>query len=126
MEKWKGHLYNWYHIETLEVLNPAYISTVDSGNFWGHMITLKNGLSEQLDKPVRPDEMLTARIRTLCSKIDSMLANVDFRFLFDEKRMLFHIGYHVSSHTLDDGCYDLMASESSLTSLLAVAMEKYH
>lgn len=122
MEKWKGHLYNWYHIETLEVLNPAYISTVDSGNFWGHMIALKHGLLEQLDKPVSPDEMLTARIRTLCSKIDNMLANVDFRFLFDEKRMLFHIGYHVSSHTLDDGCYDLMASESSLTSLLAVAM----
>ncbi len=122
MLKWKGHLYNWYHIETLEVLNPAYISTVDSGNFWGHMIALKNGLLEQLDKPVSPDEMLTARIRTLCSKIDSMLANVDFRFLFDEKRMLFHVGYHASSHTLDDGCYDLMASESSLTSLLAVAM----
>ena len=33
--KWKGHLYNWYQIRTLEVLNPAYISTVDSGNYSG-------------------------------------------------------------------------------------------
>ncbi|SHO52374.1 glucoamylase family protein [Anaerocolumna xylanovorans] len=226
MQKWKGHLYNWYHIETLEVLDPAYISTVDSGNFFGHLVALKNGLLEQVDKPLYPDNILSElealvkdsneeiqqrtgnsagnelrlkytrigeliediadiwenlnerelsppadyrytrqlmstidsivnetsalklkeesfssyptlrciaaednkfannminRIRALSNKIDCLLTNVDFRFLFNDKRMLFHIGYHVSSHMLDDGCYDLMASESALTSLLAIA-----
>ena len=47
----KGHLYNWYDTRTLEVLQPRYISTVDSGNFFGSLIALKNGLLEQLDKP---------------------------------------------------------------------------
>ncbi|MFZ5353021.1 MAG: glucoamylase family protein, partial [Bacillota bacterium] len=46
MRKWKGHLYNWYDTITLEVLRPRYISTVDSGNFIGYLITLKQGLLE--------------------------------------------------------------------------------
>ena len=33
LEKWNGHLYNWYNIFTLEPLIPKYVSTVDSGNF---------------------------------------------------------------------------------------------
>lgn len=225
MPKWKGHLYNWYNIKTLEVLSPDYISTVDSGNFLGHLIALKNGLLEQIDKPILADNLLNeltvlisasnkelklltgisasyklqpeyvriqelikdlaeiwedldkrelltkdyrytkqlmsfidiivdevaalmlrheslsacptlrsvaasdnklansmiSRIGVLCNKIDCILANADFRFLFNDKRKLFHIGYHVSSQRLDDGCYDLMASEAVLTSLLVIA-----
>lgn len=30
LEKWNGHLYNWYNIKNLEPLNPRYVSTVDS------------------------------------------------------------------------------------------------
>ena len=41
LPKWNGHLYNWYNIKTLEPLRPEYISTVDSGNFIGYIITLK-------------------------------------------------------------------------------------
>ncbi len=52
MSKWKGHLYNWYDTITLEVLRPKYISTVDSGNFIGYLITLRQGLQEFLNKPV--------------------------------------------------------------------------
>lgn len=44
LEKYKGHLYNWYDTITLSCLQPRYISTVDSGNFIGHVITLKQGL----------------------------------------------------------------------------------
>ena len=44
MEKWNGHLYNWYDTKTLDILRPAYVSTVDSGNFVGYLITLKEGL----------------------------------------------------------------------------------
>ncbi|MFN2438485.1 MAG: GH36-type glycosyl hydrolase domain-containing protein [Chitinophagaceae bacterium] len=44
MEKYRGHLYNWYDTETLSPLSPRYISTVDSGNFIGHLLTLKQGL----------------------------------------------------------------------------------
>ena len=33
LEKWNGHLYNWYNTKTLTPLMPRYVSTVDSGNF---------------------------------------------------------------------------------------------
>lgn len=52
MEKWNGHLYNWYDTRTLEPLNPLYVSTVDSGNFVGYLITLTEGLKSYLSSPV--------------------------------------------------------------------------
>ena len=51
LKKWKGHLYNWYDTVTLEVLRPNYISTVDSGNFIGYLMTLRQGLLEYKNKP---------------------------------------------------------------------------
>jgi cyclic beta-1,2-glucan synthetase len=44
LERYKGHFYNWYDTRTLAILRPAYISTVDSGNLIGHLLTLKQGL----------------------------------------------------------------------------------
>ncbi|MEP6595390.1 MAG: glucoamylase family protein, partial [Ginsengibacter sp.] len=44
MEKYRGHLYNWYDTISLAPLTPKYISTVDSGNFVGHILTLKQEL----------------------------------------------------------------------------------
>ena len=52
MEKWNGHLYNWYHTGTLEPLNPRYISTVDSGNLVGYLITLAQGMKDYLNRPL--------------------------------------------------------------------------
>ena len=40
LEKFKGHLLNWYEIKTLNPLPPKYISSVDSGNFIGHLVVL--------------------------------------------------------------------------------------
>lgn len=217
LPKWKGHLFNWYDIKTLEVLNPQYISTVDSGNFFASLITLKNGLFELIDSPVFSNNMvrgfgntiklckydltlkdnyktigdftndiaafkniistlhteqregsrftremnrsvdliiseveelklkdvsfssvLTLRqmaqsgnfyAKTLMHRLEDIIyiieiasENIDFRFLYNEKRKLFHIGYNLSAISLDEGCYDLMASESSLTSFLAITM----
>ena len=33
LEKWDGHLLNWYNTKTLKPLLPRYVSSVDSGNF---------------------------------------------------------------------------------------------
>lgn len=52
MEKWNGHLYNWYDTRTLELLKPAYVSTVDSGNLVCYMTTLMQGLKEYLTRPL--------------------------------------------------------------------------
>ncbi len=52
LPRYRGHYYNWYDTETLEVLTPAYISTVDSGNLAGHLLTLRQGLLALVDAPV--------------------------------------------------------------------------
>ncbi len=50
LEKWNGHLYNWYNIKTKQPLNPRYISTVDSGNLVGYLYVLKAFLEEIEDE----------------------------------------------------------------------------
>lgn len=44
MERYQGHFYNWYDTQSLSILNPRYISTVDSGNLAGHLLTFRQGL----------------------------------------------------------------------------------
>nr|WP_165930910.1 glucoamylase family protein [Paralcaligenes ureilyticus] len=44
MEQHQGHFYNWYDTQSLQPLHPYYISTVDSGNLAGHLLTLQSGL----------------------------------------------------------------------------------
>ena len=44
MQRYRGHFYNWYNTGSLEPLYPRYVSTVDSGNLAGHLLTLKQGL----------------------------------------------------------------------------------
>jgi cyclic beta-1,2-glucan synthetase len=45
LEKYRGHLYNWYDTASLVPLEPKYVSTVDSGNLAGHLIALSHCLS---------------------------------------------------------------------------------
>ncbi|MEO8614391.1 MAG: glucoamylase family protein [Luteolibacter sp.] len=49
LERYRGHFYNWYDTRTLQPLLPRYISSVDSGNLAGHLLTLGSGLREQAD-----------------------------------------------------------------------------
>ena len=40
MPRYRGHLYNWHSTRDLHVLDPAYVSSVDSGNLAGHLIAV--------------------------------------------------------------------------------------
>ena len=44
LERHQGHFYNWYDTLSLRPLPPRYISSVDSGNLAGHLLTLRSGL----------------------------------------------------------------------------------
>ncbi len=52
LERLHGHLYNWYDTRDLRPLEPAYLSSVDSGNFCGHLLALSNACREMLDQPL--------------------------------------------------------------------------
>src|SRR2546423_10875927 len=45
LQRYRGHLFNWYDTRTLEPLRPLYVSAVDSGNLAGHVLTLAAGLN---------------------------------------------------------------------------------
>jgi cyclic beta-1,2-glucan synthetase len=51
LELFKGHLLNWYDTVSLHPLYPRYVSTVDSGNLFGTLLTLKSGLCEKRNEP---------------------------------------------------------------------------
>lgn len=46
LARFNGHFFNWYGTQDLRVLEPAYISSVDSGNLAGHLIVLANACEE--------------------------------------------------------------------------------
>ncbi|QEH38872.1 N,N'-diacetylchitobiose phosphorylase [Aquisphaera giovannonii] len=232
MERHWGHFYNWYETTTLRVLPPAYISTVDSGNFLGCLVALKQGLKDKLrepivgpaladgladtfglvgddrarlapgidallreapagaaawaswlerfereasalsdrlaagreegegDEPGSPahwagrlramaaerraelDALMAAaggagdaaaiptagealglrdRLLGLIGRAEALAAAMDFRPLYKTERHLYAIGANLAQGRLDVSCYDLMASESCLTSYLTVA-----
>lgn len=51
MEKYRGHLYNWYHTDTLQTLGPRYVSAVDSGNLAGHLIAVSSACRDWAEAP---------------------------------------------------------------------------
>src|SRR5271170_6901925 len=52
LERYRGHFYNWYDTQTCQPLAPRYVSTVDSGNLAGHLLTLRPGLTALVDAPI--------------------------------------------------------------------------
>jgi cellobiose phosphorylase len=57
LERYRGHFYNWYDTRDLRPLLPLYISTVDSGNLAGHLLTLAAGLRELAEREIIPSGM---------------------------------------------------------------------
>jgi cellobiose phosphorylase len=58
LERYEGHLLNWYEIRTLQPLLPRYVSMVDSGNLLGDLWTLEHGLEELISGPLLSDKVL--------------------------------------------------------------------
>ncbi|MCK8781404.1 protein ndvB [Rhizobium sp. NTR19] len=50
-EKLRGHMYNWYETDTLKPMMPRYVSSVDSGNFAGHLIAISSALRIWAEAP---------------------------------------------------------------------------
>lgn len=51
VESYRGHILNWYDTQTLQPLEPRYVSTVDSGNLAVSLITIKHGCLELAEQP---------------------------------------------------------------------------
>ncbi|MFM7001048.1 MAG: GH36-type glycosyl hydrolase domain-containing protein [Limnohabitans sp.] len=52
LERHAGHFFNWYDTLSLMPLAPRYVSSVDSGNLAGHLLTLRPALLALADQPI--------------------------------------------------------------------------
>lgn len=59
LEKQRGHIYNWYNIESLQPIAPKIVSAVDSGNLAASFYTLHTGALDLLRRPVLHLKTLT-------------------------------------------------------------------
>jgi len=65
LKKYRGHLFNWYDTRTLEPLSPLYVSSVDSGNLAGHLLTLGQGLKELGNAPIYSPDIFSGLLDTI-------------------------------------------------------------
>jgi cellobiose phosphorylase len=65
LERYQGHFYNWYDTQTLKPLAPRYVSTVDSGNLAGLLLTLRPGLLGLADSPLLHPRAFSGLVDTL-------------------------------------------------------------
>ncbi|MGO9599698.1 MAG: glucoamylase family protein, partial [Isosphaeraceae bacterium] len=71
LERHQGHFCNWYDTQSLQPLLPIYISTVDSGNLAGHLLTLRAGLLALPDKKILDERWFDGLSDTLRIIVDA-------------------------------------------------------
>ncbi|MDZ7581725.1 MAG: glucoamylase family protein [Deltaproteobacteria bacterium] len=74
LERYHGHFFNWYDTQSLKPLPPLYISSVDSGNLAGHLLTLRPGLLELADHKILGARLFEGLSDTLRIAIDAAVA----------------------------------------------------
>ena len=111
LEKWRGHLLNWYDTRTLKPLYPRYVSTVDSGNFVCYLMTVCKGVAEYGG----------GKSENLIMRMKKIIDEARFGILYDKNKKLFHIGYNIEENSFSSSYYDMLESEARQTCFLSVA-----
>jgi cyclic beta-1,2-glucan synthetase len=111
-------------------LHEAFVEAAGSSNpAMGALLAGYGALERRIPAELRPRlEAAADTVRTLLDDADEMDAlldrwfeEMDFRFLLDRRKGLFHIGYSIATGQLDPAHYDLLASEARIASAIAVA-----
>jgi cyclic beta-1,2-glucan synthetase len=64
---------------------------------------------------------LIARFAQIMTRAEQYVNEMDFRFLYQLQRRVFHIGFNLDAGQLDHNYYDLLASEARIASIIAIA-----
>jgi cyclic beta-1,2-glucan synthetase len=91
LKKYRGHIYNWYDIETLQPVSPFTVSSVDSGNLSASLYTLHTGALELLKRPLLRDgnvgaveQMLDLERRASSDECDSRTMRMRIKTLLEK------------------------------------------
>jgi cyclic beta-1,2-glucan synthetase len=71
LEKQRGHIYNWYDIETLQAIPPFTVSAVDSGNLAASLYTLHTGALDLLKRPLLSEDSFSGVEQMLQSQAET-------------------------------------------------------
>ncbi len=121
LARFRGHFFNWYGTQDLRALEPAYVSSVDSGNLAGHLIVLANTCEEWAAEPLAANGA-----KGLMDNL--LLAEISFKALppgdADFKRKLWAVLEQIRMDL--KGVDDAQMLPLSLKSLLAKASAMVH
>lgn len=101
MERFEGHLYNWYDTNTLEPLYPRYISVVDSGNYAAYLLAIKQSCIELKNEPYLSFKFLEGIMTTLNiieMELNQLLSQKHSTSSITIQHLLIHI--HESKHVI--------------------------
>ena len=76
MEKFRGHIFNWYTTDTLTPMEPRYVSAVDSGNLAGHLVTVSSTLKDWAQAPPAHLQAATGGIVDVAGIVQQALAAI--------------------------------------------------
>lgn len=116
LPKWNGHLYNRYSTQTLKILPPYFISTVDSGNFTACLIILARGLREYVYE--------STELLTIIKRIETLDKNCDYSKLYNKDRNLFTIGASITKYEnaeISKNCFELYMNKARTVSYIECA-----
>ncbi|HEY6047159.1 MAG TPA: glucoamylase family protein [Pyrinomonadaceae bacterium] len=78
-------------------------------------------LTGAFERAAEAGKDISTRLAKIARTCQEMFDEMDFRFLLDEERKVFTIGYNVTEGRADNSFYDLLASEARLASFVAIA-----
>jgi cyclic beta-1,2-glucan synthetase len=107
LDKWNGHLYNWYNVTTLEIMEPKSISCVDSGNLVASLIVLKEFLKK-------------VNCLNLVNVVEELISDTNFSVLYNNSGFL-NSGFNVEENQFEPYCYSNFMSETRIASFVAIA-----
>ncbi|MBL8278639.1 MAG: carbohydrate-binding protein [Pelomonas sp.] len=125
----RGHFFNWIDTQRLAVLDPPYVSTVDSGNLCAHLLVVAAACEGYArgGEGMPPPPAVAEALNAVAARARALALAHDFHWLYDPQRRLLHIGAMApvgcehGTERLDQNHYDLLASEARLASLVAIA-----
>jgi cyclic beta-1,2-glucan synthetase len=79
LPRYRGHFFNWYDTQTLAPLLPKYVSTVDSGNLAGYLLTLNGALQAAVHDAPLIDAAALEGIEDAIGEFESCLAPIGSR-----------------------------------------------
>ena len=100
--------------EVLHTLSDRDVAAIDARTWAAE-------LARSLPQARAAGQSLLDTLAALGRQAEELFLDMDFSWLYDERRHLLHIGYNVTADTPDEHHYDLLASEARLASFLAIA-----